>query len=1227
MVKKLQPVQGGSVPEFTNAMVAFAADFHPGSTSSALHQWSLPHVRSGLAIYETPLRLIYFALQERSPRAARCLLSILNAGAVGITLGVAMVDYAVDDHAGPVLAAGLAGMPPPAWPPPSSSVEKRLIAIMEGPHGHMMRMPLDSVVELAGCPPQPGLAAAHEPLSVAVRGPLVMPLLDPALTVLAAISCGAREPIRWPIRVDDSSEYRDEVEAFLAFAAEARGDRMASLVATVHRAEFTDTGLIVWTMVGRRMSEVHLSLHRRTSQPGYLERAAVEAAWGIAFDIVNEPTNEQEVEYGRRWFGGSEDALLVALRAYATPPPAATAVERIAWELSPSWGRLQFKGRRQRPKKGSGWTKGTEVDPSKLLSDASGVPTDQDRRVAAYLASTRRDEVGALQALVGHPLIIDADGRAVSLSQHPIEVVIDDRVEGGHSVSLRLDGNDLAPADIHEIATHTSVEEQRVAIRFGVVTDRLRPVVQALLLGSRLRPSALPRLEAIADTLASGQTGVHLPRSLQGQLRESTPRLMLRLALTDPCRLTARVGVVVGDGAPVVVPGEGHDVALGMVEGQRVRYQRDLVAEVQQAEPLRAQLTSDLAIEATDEAWDVVADDDAALQLLQRANACGAEVVWRDQRRLQVTSPVQANNLKVRVSTARQWLGLDGEADVDGDQVSLAMLLAATRAHRRYVKLADDRFAVISDELREGLRGVAALTNDDSNSEAGVVEVPFAVAHALDGLHGSGVEFAEGEVWRSIAGRLEAARAVVDVPPVGLSADLRPYQRDGVLFLRRLAAFGTGGVLADDMGLGKTVQAIGLLVDRAELGPAVVVAPTSLVFNWVREIERFAPSLRPHVYGDASDRGAMLAGLGPRDVLVLSYGLVDDAPCAATPFSTAIFDEAQAIKNAETQRARACRDLNAPIKIALSGTPLENHLGELWSLFRVTCPGLLGSAEQFRKRFLLPIEKNRSSQHRRQLGETLRPFMLRRTKAEVLTDLPPLTHQLVDVESAGDEKRIYEALRLEILSDLDDGSTVIDRRFRVLAGLTRLRLCCCHPVLVEPTYRGSSAKLDEAIATLVRVKEAGHRALVFSQFVKFLDIVEPAAAAAGLSSLRLDGSTPEVQRRQRVDAFQRGEADVFFLSLKAGGAGLNLTNADVVVHLDPWWNPAVEAQAIARAHRMGRADPVTAIRIVVRGTIEEAILKLHDDKRELVDAVLAGASSGGTLSLDEIASMLGGPPR
>jgi SNF2 family DNA or RNA helicase len=282
---------------------------------------------------------------------------------------------------------------------------------------------------------------------------------------------------------------------------------------------------------------------------------------------------------------------------------------------------------------------------------------------------------------------------------------------------------------------------------------------------------------------------------------------------------------------------------------------------------------------------------------------------------------------------------------------------------------------------------VSALTTSDSanQDDNNVVEVPIAVAPALGLLEEAGAAFDDGKVWAQLHSRLARAADVDDVPPRGLRADLRPYQRDGLLFLRRLAAWGFGGVLADDMGLGKTVQAIGLLVDRAKIGPALVVAPTSVAFNWARELERFAPQLNVHMYADATDRKRLLDALNKKDVVICSYGLLDEQFVDAT-FATAIFDEAQAIKNADTQRARACRDVNADIKIALSGTPLENHLGELWSLYRVVCPGLLGSVEQFRKRFLVPIERDRSVQHRRQLGQTLRPFLLRRTKGEVLTD-------------------------------------------------------------------------------------------------------------------------------------------------------------------------------------------------------------------------------------------------
>ncbi|HEY4223083.1 MAG TPA: DEAD/DEAH box helicase, partial [Myxococcota bacterium] len=481
-----------------------------------------------------------------------------------------------------------------------------------------------------------------------------------------------------------------------------------------------------------------------------------------------------------------------------------------------------------------------------------------------------------------------------------------------------------------------------------------------------------------------------------------------------------------------------------------------------------------------------------------------------------------------------------------------------------------------------------------------------------------------------IAERAQRARAASDVPAAGLIAELRPYQKDGVRFLRRLAAWETGGVLADDMGLGKTVQATSLLVDRAPLGPQLVLAPTSVCFNWQRELARFAPSLRVRALADApSDgRAGFISSLMSGEVLVAGYALATSCAEAmlTTTFATAVLDEAQAVKNAETLRARLARDLKAQQKVALSGTPLENHLGELWSIFRVVSPGLLGSQERFRKRFAIPIERDRSVKKRQELAQTLRPFLLRRTKGEVARELPQRTEIVADVELSEAERLLYEATRQAVLNDALDKSSAEnggqDRRFRVLAGLTRLRLLACHPRLVDPDSPVPSAKLQAVLRHIVDLQDNGHRALVFSQFVKHLEIVKRALDEAKVPWLMLDGSTPAKEREKLVDAFQGGQATVFLLSLKAGGAGLNLTAADYVLHLDPWWNPAVEDQATGRAHRIGQTQPVTVYRFVARGTIEEQMLAMHADKRDLVDSVLEGADAAGTMSVDDLVNLL-----
>ncbi len=456
---------------------------------------------------------------------------------------------------------------------------------------------------------------------------------------------------------------------------------------------------------------------------------------------------------------------------------------------------------------------------------------------------------------------------------------------------------------------------------------------------------------------------------------------------------------------------------------------------------------------------------------------------------------------------------------------------------------------------------------------------------------------------------------------------MRDYQLDGFNWLARLAHWGVGACLADDMGLGKTLQALAAILTRAPEGPTLIVAPTSVGANWISEAQRFAPTLRPIQFG-SGDRQAVLDGLQPFDMLVCTYGLLQQKEVAAmlaeVEWQTIVLDEAQAIKNAATKRSQAAMKLQAGFKIITTGTPIENHLGELWNLFRFINPGLLGSLERFNQRFANPIEKSGDQQARSKLKKLIQPFLLRRTKSQVLEELPSRTEILLQVELSGEEMALYEALRREALEKLADGDgDGGPKHLQVLAEIMKLRRVCCNARLVVPDTPLSSAKLQLFGETVEELLDNRHKVLVFSQFVDHLHILRDYLEVRQIAYQYLDGSTPAKKRKQRVDAFQAGNGDVFLISLKAGGTGLNLTAADYVIHMDPWWNPAVEDQASDRAHRIGQQRPVTIYRLVAKDTIEEKIVSLHQHKRDLADSLLEGADMSGKMSTEDLLRLIG----
>lgn len=476
------------------------------------------------------------------------------------------------------------------------------------------------------------------------------------------------------------------------------------------------------------------------------------------------------------------------------------------------------------------------------------------------------------------------------------------------------------------------------------------------------------------------------------------------------------------------------------------------------------------------------------------------------------------------------------------------------------------------------------------------------------------------------------------IPPPTLQEGitLRPYQLAGFTWLAGLARRGLGGLLADDMGLGKTLQALALLASRP--GPHLVVCPASLVWNWTREARRFFPSLRvlPLV---GTDRSALLAQLPDCDLALTSYGLLrrDQDGLAAQPWEVVLLDEAQHIKNPSSQNARAARRLKARARFVLSGTPLENSLRDLWSLYAFALPGYLGSAEEFQQRYELPL-RSAPPEERRRLTKRLRrrigPYFLRREKAEVLPELPARLEQVLEVELTPRQKALYDQVQAQARSELDrleQPTSAGTARLRILAALLRLRQICCDTRLLGDAGETATSPDEEALPTSAKLSalmellgealEGNHRVLVFSQFTALLDLVEPLLQSREVGFLRLDGSTRD--RAAVVDNFQAPNGPpVFLLSLKAGGAGLNLTAADTVIHLDPWWNPAVEAQAIDRAHRFGQTRCVTSIKLIARSTVEEKVLRLQAEKRELFASAIDAEAAWEGLNEREMADLL-----
>jgi len=884
------------------------------------------------------------------------------------------------------------------------------------------------------------------------------------------------------------------------------------------------------------------------------------------------------------------------------------------------------------------WSRGVRLGRARMRTlPVVGEDGTALRRALRLLAAARPDEqrqavVEALEALAGtDSVFLSNDGeRPVAIRRGALGLTARTSDGGGLRVGPAVGADPLpwsALARLSPGAPLLHVDEERRLCLIAEVTDEaLGPLRALAAFPGEFPPEAVPKLWAVLDRLGA-RLPLHLPPEVLGERVEPDPRTFVRLEL-PATGLRGELCVRPLAGGPAMAPGDGPARQLGLRDGVRVHLERDLAAERERASRVRAELPLGPPSEdaGAPSPWSFsVEDDDAALDLIASLQARDDVVVeWPASVARRVAGRVGLGDLRMSVASESDgrtdWLGLDGECEIDGHHLALAQLFEAVRAGRRYVAIDADSWVAIEGELRERLASAVELVDAGRTGlRAHPASAPL-IAALVDGAR----EVRLDARFRERIARARAANVDEAPPPATFAGALRPYQLDGFRWLMRLSAWGLGGCLADDMGLGKTLQALALLAARAPLGPALVVAPTSVCANWAREAERFVPSLRRIAYGGSHAGGPDT--WGPGDLVIASYGrIVRDAEAlSAKRFATLVLDEAQAIKNADTQRSRAVRSLAAEVRVALTGTPVENRLGELWSLMEALAPGLLGGWNRFRARFAQPIEEHGDDDRRRALARVLRPFLLRRTKAEVAPELPPRSELQRLVVLSPAERAHYDAVRLAMVAQVRRSAEGhADARFAVLAAITRLRLLACNPRLLDPASPLPSAKMDAFLELVDELRAGGHRALVFSQFTTHLALVSEALERRRVPTLYLDGRTSEAERAARVARFQRGEGELFLISLKAGGTGLNLTAADYVVHLDPWWNPAVEDQATDRAHRIGQERPLTVYRLVSAGTVEEQILALHDRKRHLVASLLDGASTPAALSIAELLSLLG----
>ncbi len=677
-----------------------------------------------------------------------------------------------------------------------------------------------------------------------------------------------------------------------------------------------------------------------------------------------------------------------------------------------------------------------------------------------------------------------------------------------------------------------------------------------------------------------------------------------------------------GTKGPSYIPGLGESNIFTEIAGQNLHTKRDLALEKKYYDEI-IKKSSLLSSEINEDCSGIFPTPESSLELLLSLKDINELIIeWPENTKPKKVISANFSNFSFRVNNVKDWFSLEGELKIDENHViDLQKILKHYQKGSRFIQIDDSQFLAITEEFRKQIEDIQAFTVYDDQRNL----FHNSVIKIMDEILSKGGQLTFDKNWHEMLNHIKHASEKTFKIPQEFKAELRNYQIEGFNWLSRMSYLNMGSCLADDMGLGKTIEALSIITSRASLGPAFVLAPTSVCSNWYYECKRFAPTLNPILFAQ-SERKEIINNLSNNDLIICSYGVLqrEIEDLAEVNWSTVVLDEAQAIKNMATNRSQAAMLLKGSFKMIMTGTPIENHLGELWNLFRFLNPGLLGSINSFNEKFAIPIQSFNDKKAQERLKKLVQPFILRRTKSQVMKDLPPRTEVTLNVELSQEEADLYESIRREAIDKINNAknSKTDSKPMVVLAEIMRLRRLCCNPSLVMPNMKIKSSKLCLLESITEELLASGHKALIFSQFVDHLTIIRKFFDEKGYQYQYLDGSTTIRARNKAIKDFQNGIGDFFLISLKAGGQGINLTAADYVIHMDPWWNPAVEDQASDRAHRIGQTKPVTIYKLITSNTIEEKIVQLHGKKRDLADGLLEGTDITGRISTNELISLI-----